>query len=58
MSKPNERNNENYKQPNENEMNSQILLMSMNNLNIEINTTKKKIKLSTLLTEQLKKANN
>ena len=46
MSKPNERNNENYEQPNENEINSQILLMSMNNLNIEINTTKKNKKKS------------
>ena len=44
MSKPNERNNENYKQPHENKINSLILLMSMNNLNTEINTTKKKEK--------------
>ena len=53
----NERNNENYKHRNENEMNRPILPMSMNNLNTETNTTKK-IKLTTLLTEQLKEANN
>ena len=61
MSGPDEINNENYKHRNENEINSPILLMSMNNLNTEINPThthKKKIKLSALLTEQLKKANN
>ena len=41
MSGSNERNNENYKHRNENEMNRPILRMSMNNLNTEINTTKK-----------------
>ena len=62
MSGPDEINHENYKHRNENEINSPILLMSMNNLNTEINATHththKKIKLSALLTEQLKKANN
>ena len=53
----NERNNENYKHLNENEINRPILPMSMNNLNTEINNTKK-FKLTTFLTEQLKEANN
>ena len=57
MSGSNERNNENYKHRNENDMNRPILPMSMNNLNTEINATKK-IELTTLLTEQLKEANN
>ena len=39
MSGPDEINNENYKHCNENEINSPILLMSMNNLNTEINAT-------------------
>ena len=55
--RPNERNNGNYKHRKENEMNRPILPMSMNNLNTESNTTKK-IKRTTLLTEQLKEANN
>ena len=41
MSGSNERNDENYKHRNENEMNRPILMVSMNNLNTEINTTKK-----------------
>ena len=41
MSGSNERNNRNYKQRNENEMNRLILPIIMNNLNTEINTTKK-----------------
>ena len=57
MSGSNERNNENYKHRNENDMNRPILPMSMNNLNTEINATKE-IELTTLLTEQLKEANN
>ena len=57
MSGSNERNNENYKHRNENEINRPILPMSMNNLNTKINNTKK-FKLITLLTEQLKEANN
>ena len=57
MSGSNERNDENYKHRNENEINRPILPMSMNNLNTEINNTKK-FKLTTLLTEQLKEANN
>ena len=44
MSGSNERNDENYKHRNENEMNRLILMVSMNNLNTEINTTKKKTK--------------
>ena len=44
MSGSNERNDENYKHRNENEMNRPILMVSMNNLNTEINTTIKKIK--------------
>ena len=42
MSGSNERNNKNYKDRNENEINRPILPMSMNDLNTEINTTKKK----------------
>ena len=37
----NERNNENYKHRKENEMNRAIIPMSMSNLNMETNTTKK-----------------
>ena len=57
MSGSNERNNRNYKHRNENEMNRLILPIIMNNLNTEISTTKK-VQLATLLTEQLKEANN
>ena len=57
MSGSNDRNNENYKHRNENEINRPILPMSMNKLNTKINNTKK-FKLTTLLTEQLKEANN
>ena len=42
MSGSNERKNKNYKHRNENEINRPILPMSMNDLNTEINTTKKK----------------